>query len=342
MSFAGWIIVALAVLVAVYLTPALITKRQRLVETPVEDRFSDRITIVKPTNCGLSVRGEPQRQQPAILRQLTEQPREPRPVIRVDARDIEIEVAKEGGRDMRDNTEETRSVIRRGVPSTSRQLAKLRAARAARIARENAAGQRRFVLAGVSLTLLVAFGIATWFSALSPWWLLAPVALMAGVIASGRIAYQRSVAAAEHETLMLRKLRGEKGREIPQFRPLSAAETEVVAPSVESDESEALEETVDEVAPIDEATEEPAASEWTPQPIPQPLYATDATIRRTVAEEPEEAEDEADEISAEIWNPVRPVAPSATPADAVSSEEAASQAPVAFNLEEILDHRRAQ
>lgn len=342
MSFAGWIIVALAVLVAVYLTPALITKRQRLVETPVEDRFSDRITIVKPANCGLSVRGEPQRQQPAILRQLTEQPREPRPVIRVDARDIEIEVAKEGGRDMRDNTEETRSVIRRGVPSTSRQLAKLRAARAARIARENAAGQRRFVLAGISLTLLVAFGIAAWFSALSPWWLLAPVALMSGVIASGRIAYQRSVAAAEYETLMLRKLRGEKVREVPQFRPLPSTETEAIEPSVEINEAEVAEDASHEVSPIDEATEEAATSEWTPQPIPQPLYATDATIRRTVAEDPEEAEDEVDEISAEIWNPVRPVAPSATPADAVSSEEAASQAPVAFNLEEILDHRRAQ
>lgn len=381
MSFAGWIIVALAVLVAVYLTPALIKKRQHIVETPIEDRFSTDLTLVGESNCCFTVRGEPSRQQPPILRQSQAQASEPQPDFSADARIIEMPAGAQGGRNMRESRESTTNVARRSVPSTSRQLAKLRAARAARIARENAAGQRRFVLAGAALSLFVAFGIAAWFSTFSPWWMLVPAVGLVAVVAAGRLAYQKSVAASEHENLMLRELRDKRRRDNPAYRTMNSGELspapstgmlsesrveadvdtfavdheydKVVAElsddaamsaQVEFSDQEAVKAMLDIQRPsLDGVLEEDADSDsWIPREFPEPLYARVESERRVFAETFDEEGSVTAEDEAEVANPVRPVAASPAPADALTSEEAAAQAPVAFNLDEILEHRRAQ
>ncbi|MDO5720484.1 MAG: hypothetical protein Q4P05_07075 [Actinomycetaceae bacterium] len=381
MSFAGWIIVALAVLIAVYLTPALIKKRQHIVETPIEDRFSTDLTLIGESNGCFAVRGEPTRQQPPILRQSQAQASEPQPDLSAHARVIDMPAVAQGGRKMRESRENTTNIARRGVPSTSRQLAKLRAARAARIARENAAGQRRFVLAGLALTLFVAFGVAAWFSTFSPWWMILPAVGLVAVIASGRVAYQKSVAASEHENLMLRELREKRRRDIPAYRSErpAALSTEVAtrAPSESDiaqltdlpDEQVECEEMATEISEevgiptevgisdqeavramldiqrpsLDGVLEESdEADAWIPRELPEPLYTRVESERRVFADTFDDESSDAEQIEVEVSTPVRPVAASPAPADALTSEEAAAQAPVAFNLDEILEHRRAQ
>ncbi len=344
MSYTGWIIVALAVVVAVYWTPALIRNRKQVIETPVEDRFSCDLKLVSMDGeqPGLAVRGESTRHQPRILTSTAIRRLESHPVIHVDAK---VESVHGGGRSMSEKKDRTTPAG--GVPSTSRELAKLRASRAARIASEDAAGKRRFTIAGVSLTLLVAFVVAAVFSSFAWGWALIPLAVLASTIVVGRVAYRRSVAEATHEVAELRRLRNSRGREQERFNKVRTN----VKKRFES--TTVVEETPEDVAvetetEVEEQTVESPA-EWTPRPLPKPLYAQNkATSRRRVILDPSVVEATSSSIDVETSEedapavPVRPRAAKPMPNDAMSSQEAAAEAPVAFNLEEILEQRRAQ
>jgi hypothetical protein len=343
-SYTGWIIVALAIVVAVYWTPALIRNRKQVIETPVEDRFSCDLKLVSmdQEQPGLAVRGDLTRHQPRILTNCEIRRLESHPVIHVDAK---IESVDGGGRSMSKNKDRTAPAG--GVPSTSRELAKLRASRAARISSENAAGKRRFAIAGISLTLLVAFIVAAFFSSFAWGWALIPLAVLASTIVEGRIAYRRSVAESAREVAELRRLRNSRGREQERFDKVRAGVKKRFesTPVVEETPEDVAVETEIEVE--EESVEAPA--EWTPRPLPKPLYAqSKAAPRRRVVMDPSVVEATSSAIDVETSEedvpavPVRPKDAKPMPNDAMTSEEAAAEAPVAFNLEEILEQRRAQ
>ncbi|MDO5049343.1 MAG: hypothetical protein Q4D87_05610 [Actinomycetaceae bacterium] len=234
-----------------------------------------------------------------------------------------------------------------GVPSTSRELARLRASRAARIASENAAGKRRFAFAGVSLAVLVGFIVAAALTTFAWGWLLVPLVALVGTIAEGRVSYRRSLAAAQREATELRRLRNSRGREQERFNKVRTNVKKRIEPSPVVDKVHE-DVPVETVAEVEERIDD-APTEWTPRPLPKPLYAQKkAAPRRRVIMDPSVVEATSSSIDvegeAEIApaNPVRPTVAKPMPNDAVSSEEAAAQAPAAFNLEEILEYRRAQ
>lgn len=323
----------MAIVLGVYLMPALIRNRKEAVETPVEDRFSCDMKLVCYDRPGLAVRGEIGRHQPRILTNTTIQMLESHPVIHVDAR---TEVVEEGGRSMSSNRGQVSSAGS-GVPSTSRELARLRASRAARIASEDAAGKRRVTITGVSLTLLVAFVVAAAFSPFSWGWALIPVAAIAATLGSGRLAYKRSVEASDREVEQLHRLREARGREQDRYRRVSTSSKPVVR------DVEIVDEVVEDAAEETVAESVEAPVEWTPRPLPKPLYAQkQAAPRRRVVMDQSVVEATTSGEESEVSTPVRPTAAKQMPNDAMTSQEAAEQAPVAFDIEEILEHRRAQ
>ena len=345
MSFSGWIIGALAVLVAAYWTPALIKNRNEVIETPVEDRFSTDLKLVPlaKEQPGLVVRGEVGRNQPRILPHVA--------VCGPERRVQAVGAESIGGFSMADS----QRISGEFVSSTSRQMAKLRASRAARVAKENAAGKRRFAIFGVALTLLVAFVVAATFSTFSWWFLLVPAAVMGAVLAEGRLAYRRSIDKARGEAELLKQLREQRRLEQSRYNRLrssveqriaaSAPVTESVTPSATS-----VSESIDEEQV--EAAAEPA--EWTPRELPAPAYARAAKApRRRVVVDPSVLENNGEgtasaestaENRSETQNasPVRPVVAKPRSLDAMTSEEAAEMAETAFDLEDILEFRRAQ
>lgn len=345
MSFSGWIIGALAVLVAAYWTPALIKNRNEVIETPVEDRFSTDLKLVPlaKEQPGLVVRGEVGRNQPRILPHVA--------VCGPERRVQAVEAESIGGFSMAD----LQRISGEFVSSTSRQMAKLRASRAARVAKENAAGKRRFAVFAVALTLLVAFVVAATFSTFSWWFLLVPAAVMGAVLAEGRLAYRRSIEKARAETELLKQLREERRLEQSRYNRLRSSVEQRIAATAPASESVApsassVQESVDEEQVA--AAAEPA--EWTPRELPAPAYARAAKApRRRVVVDPSVLENNGEGVASaesseenrsetQTVSPLRPVVAKPRSLDAMTSEEAAEMAETAFDLEDILEFRRAQ
>lgn len=345
MSFAGWIIGALAVLVAAYWTPALIKNRNEVIETPVEDRFSPDLKLVPlaKEQPGLVVRGEAGRNQPRILPHVA--------VCGPERRVQAVEAESIGGFSMADS----QRISGEFVSSTSREMAKLRASRAARIAKENAAGKRRFAIFGVALTLLVAFVVAAAFSTFSWWFLLVPAAVMGAVLAEGRFAYRRSVEKARAEAELLQQLREARKSERMRYHRLRSSVERRIAeatPVIETGTSTTSSSQDSTGEGKTEGTSELA--EWTPRELPAPAYARAAKApRRRVVVDPSVLETNGEGVASaggmgengsetQTVSPVRPVVAKPRSLDAMTSEEAAEMTETTFDLEDILEFRRAQ
>lgn len=191
MSFDGLILLLVLSVVAVYVTPAFIRHRQHQVDNPVEDRFSEGLTLVDISRACPRVFGESARSQPVLL-----------PNSKVDY------VLGDGSREMSEL--KGRALNRRRTmrsADTEKQLVKVREARQARLAAEAVAGRRRFFVAAVALTFVVAFTVASTFGSLNAWWLAAPGALLLGTLISGRVAFQKSMSATQSESLAMRRIR---------------------------------------------------------------------------------------------------------------------------------------
>ncbi|MDO5034641.1 MAG: hypothetical protein Q4E01_04555 [Actinomycetaceae bacterium] len=332
MSFTGWIIVALAIVVAVYWTPALIKNRNEVIESPVEDRFSCDLKLVSlaKEQPGFTVCGESGRNQPRILPRVAVCRVEPN-LGSGDVQSVEADVL--GGLSM---AESKRTAFAGNISETSRDMAKLRASRAARLASENAAGKRRFAFAAAALTLLVAFVVAALVSSFAWGWSLIPLAALAGTLVEGRFAYRRSVRAAGVEANQMALLRGLRRREQERYDRVRASVHERIA-AVEPATPEVSEVVEEESSSSAESAS--SSGEWMPQPVPKSLFARseERAPRRVVADPVVVGEEER-----EAPVRVRPVVVKPMPVDALSSEEAAAEAPAAFDLENVLEFRRAQ
>ena len=262
-----------------------------------------------------------------------------------------------GGSMHQGTTGRTRPVIDRRNNKAVREIAKLRARRAARLAAESAAGRRRMVVTGVCALATVALGIVVVAASLAWAWIAIPAAALVASLATSRVAAVRSQRASERELELLTKLRGDvrgAGRPTapaPQPRVVDAARGggEAVAESRPSASREAGAESAPqtgsvpslvfnvEVPEVVEVADTPARA-WTVAPIPAPTYASRDRIRGRIVHADTDLRG-IPRITAAI--PARPIAQTAQ-VGARSTEEVVADQAVALDLDAVLDARRAQ
>ena len=252
-----------------------------------------------------------------------------------------------GGSMHQGTTGRTRPVIDRRNNKAVREIAKLRARRAARLAAESAAGRRRMVVTGVCVLATVVLGIVIAATSIAWVWIAIPAAALVASLATSRVAAVRSQRASERELELLTKLRGDvRGA----GRPTAAAPADTQASSSTSEEvSEVVEATEPqtgsvpslvfnvEVPEVVEVADTPARA-WTVAPIPAPTYASLERVRGRIVHADTDLRG-IPRITAAV--PARPIAQTAQVGARSTAEIVADQA-VALDLDAVLDARRAQ
>ena len=254
-----------------------------------------------------------------------------------------------GGSMHQGTTGRTRPVIDRRNNKAVREIAKLRARRAARLAAESAAGRRRMVVTGVCALATVALGIVIAATSIAWAWIAIPAAALVASLATSRVAAVRSQRASERELELLTKLRGDvRGA----GRATAAAPAEPQASSASSS-SEEVSEVVEasetqtgsvpslvfnvEVPEVVEVADTPARA-WTVAPIPAPTYASRERVRGRIVHADTDLRG-IPRIAAAV--PARPIAQTAQVGARSTAEVVADQV-VALDLDAVLDARRAQ
>ena len=250
-----------------------------------------------------------------------------------------------GGSMHQGTTGRTRPVIDRRNNKAVREIAKLRARRAARLAAESAAGRRRMVVTGACALATVALGIVVVAASLAWAWIAIPVAALVASLATSRVAAVRSQRASERELELLTKLRGDvRGA----GRATAAAPTEQ-APVAEETVEAAVEASEPqtgsvpslvfnvEVPEVVEVADTPARA-WTVAPIPAPTYASRERVRGRIVHADTDLRG-IPRIAAAV--PARPIAQTAQVGARSTAEVVADQV-VALDLDAVLDARRAQ
>ena len=265
-------------------------------------------------------------------------------------------------------TGRTRPVIDRRNNKAVRDIARLRARRAARLAAEIAAGRRRMVMTGICALSMVILTIVIAATSITWTWILVPIAALVASLSTSRVAAVRSQRASEREFEQLTKLRADVrgGRPVssaPKVRKAEATKASdeaVVAPRVSSssaasapsasaprtDGAEPATQTgsvpslVFNVEVLPEAVEvaDTPARAWTVAPIPAPTYASRDRIRGRIVHADTDLRG-IPRITAAI--PARPIAQTAQ-VGARSTEEVVADQIVALDLDAVLDARRAQ
>ena len=252
-----------------------------------------------------------------------------------------------GGSMHQGTTGRTRPVIDRRNNKAVREIAKLRARRAARLAAESAAGRRRMVVTGVCALATVALGIVIAATSIAWAWIAIPAAALVASLATSRVAAVRSQRASERELELLTKLRGDvrgAGRATaaaPAEPQASSSSSEEVSEVVEASEPEtgsvpSLVFNV-EVPEVVEVADTPARA-WTVAPIPAPTYASRERVRGRMVHADTDLRG-IPRIAAAV--PARPIAQTAQVGARSTAEVVADQA-VALDLDAVLDARRAQ
>ena len=252
-----------------------------------------------------------------------------------------------GGSMHQGTTGRTRPVIDRRNNKAVREIAKLRARRAARLAAESAAGRRRMVVTGACALATVALGIVIVAASLAWAWIAIPAAALVASLATSRVAAVRSQRASERELELLTKLRGDV-RGAGRATAAAPAKPQVVSSSSE-EVSEAVEATEPqtgsvpslvfnvEVPEVVEVADTPARA-WTVAPIPAPTYASRERVRGRIVHADTDLRG-IPRIAAAV--PARPIAQTAQVGARSTAEVVADQA-VALDLDAVLDARRAQ
>ena len=252
-----------------------------------------------------------------------------------------------GGSMHQGTTGRTRPVIDRRNNKAVREIAKLRARRAARLAAESAAGRRRMVVTGVCALATVVLGIVIAATSLAWAWIVIPAAALVASLATSRVAAVRSQRASERELELLTKLRGDvRGA----GRATAAAPAEPSTPSSSSEQVSEAAEVAEpqtgsvpslvfnvEVPEVVEVADTPARA-WTVAPIPAPTYASRERVRGRIVHADTDLRG-IPRIAAAV--PARPIAQTAQVGARSTAEVVADQA-VALDLDAVLDARRAQ
>lgn len=250
-----------------------------------------------------------------------------------------------GGSMHQGTTGRTRPVIDRRNNKAVREIAKLRARRAARLAAESAAGRRRMVVTGVCALATVALGIVVAAASLAWAWIVIPAAALVASLATSRVAAVRSQRASERELELLTKLRGDvrgAGRATaaaPAEQAPVAEETVEAAVEASEPQTGSVPSLVFnvEVPEVVEVADTPARA-WTVAPIPAPTYASRERVRGRIVHADTDLRG-IPRIAAAV--PARPIAQTTQVGTRSTAEVVADQA-VALDLDAVLDARRAQ
>ena len=253
-----------------------------------------------------------------------------------------------GGSMHQGTTGRTRPVIDRRNNKAVREIAKLRARRAARLAAESAAGRRRMVITGVCTLATVALGVFIAATSIAWAWIAIPAAALIASLATSRVAAVRSQRASERELELLTKLRGDvrgAGRATAaapaEQAPVAeeAVEASVEAVEVSEPQTGSVPSLVFnvEVPEVVEVADTPARA-WTVAPIPAPTYASRERVRGRIVHADTDLRG-IPRIAAAV--PARPIAQTAQVGARSTAEVVADQA-VALDLDAVLDARRAQ
>ena len=250
-----------------------------------------------------------------------------------------------GGSMHQGTTGRTRPVIDRRNNKAVREIAKLRARRAARLAAESAAGRRRMVVTGVCALATVALGIVIAATSIAWAWIAIPVAALVASLATSRVAAVRSQRASERELELLTKLRGDvrgAGRATaaaPAEQAPVAEETVEAAVEASEPQTGSVPSLVFnvEVPEVVEVADTPARA-WTVAPIPAPTYASRERVRGRIVHADTDLRG-IPRIAAAV--PARPIAQTAQVGARSTAEVVADQV-VALDLDAVLDARRAQ
>ncbi|MDU7042023.1 MAG: hypothetical protein E6340_08245 [Actinomyces sp.] len=242
-------------------------------------------------------------------------------------------------------TGRTRPVIDRRNNKAVREIAKLRARRAARLAAESAAGRRRMVVTGVCALATVALGIVIAATSIAWAWIAIPAAALVASLATSRVAAVRSQRASERELELLTKLRGDvrgAGRATaaaPAEQAPVAEETVEAAVEASEPQTGSVPSLVFnvEVPEVVEVADTPARA-WTVAPIPAPTYASRERVRGRIVHADTDLRG-IPRIAAAV--PARPIAQTAQVGARSTAEVVADQV-VALDLDAVLDARRAQ
>ena len=251
-----------------------------------------------------------------------------------------------GGSMHQGTTGRTRPVIDRRNNKAVREIAKLRARRAARLAAESAAGRRRMVVTGVCALASVVLGIVIAATSLAWVWIVIPAAALVASLATSRVAAVRSQRASERELELLTKLRGDvrgagRATAAAPAKPQAPVAEEAIEAAVEVSEPQtgsvpSLVFNV-EVPEVVEVADTPARA-WTVAPIPAPTYASRERVRGRIVHADTDLRG-IPRIAAAV--PARPIAQTAQVGTRSTAEVVADQA-VALDLDAVLDARRAQ
>lgn len=250
-----------------------------------------------------------------------------------------------GGSMHQGTTGRTRPVIDRRNNKAVREIAKLRARRAARLAAESAAGRRRMVITGVCALATVALGIVIAATSIAWAWIAIPAAALVASLATSRVAAVRSQRASERELELLTKLRGDvrgagrataaaPAQQAPVAEETVEAAVEASEPQTGSVPSLVFNVEVPEVV---EVADTPARA-WTVAPIPAPTYASRERVRGRIVHADTDLRG-IPRIAAAV--PARPIAQTAQVGARSTAEVVADQV-VALDLDAVLDARRAQ
>lgn len=250
-----------------------------------------------------------------------------------------------GGSMHQGTTGRTRPVIDRRNNKAVREIAKLRARRAARLAAESAAGRRRMVVTGVCALATVALGIVIAATSIAWAWIAIPAAALVASLATSRVAAVRSQRASERELELLTKLRGDvrgAGRATaaaPAEQAPVAEETVEAAVEASEPQTGSVPSLVFnvEVPEVVEVADTPARA-WTVAPIPAPTYASRERVRGRIVHADTDLRG-IPRIAAAV--PARPIAQTAQVGARSTAEVVADQV-VALDLDAVLDARRAQ
>ncbi len=317
MEIGGLVIVA--VFVALFATvPSLVARRRAIVQSREIDRFSPKLRIIHTNKTELDT------------------------CDHASGTILARGALTSGGSMHQGTTGRSRPVIDRRNNKAVRDIAKLRARRAARLAAESAAGRRRMVVTGICALATVALGIVIAATSIAWAWIAIPAAALVASLAASRVAAVRSQQASERELELLTKLRGDvrgAGRPtaaVPVESPASSSEDVVEAAEPQTGSVPSLVFNVD-VPEVVEVADTPARA-WTVVPVPAPTYASRERVRGRIVHADTDLRG-IPRIAAAV--PARPIAQTAQVGARSTAEVVADQA-VALDLDAVLDARRAQ
>lgn len=336
-SIAGLALAAVVLLIGAYLTPLWINRRHAMVLSREGDRFSAGVRVVEATQGG----------NPAVMpsRVLTVEGPKTQPLLA--SRPEEKKAVMGNSQAPRRPQRASQSAQRKLNAVQMRELAALKAKRAARLSAEAATARRRLVTTLIALAVFIvvvgvgAAGLISW------WWLLIPGFFLGGSLVTSRLAGIDSERKNQEERARFAALRAAVPEE-PVASPKEARKIrDMLAESVEASGTTEAPATAkaEPVATVSETPqtqsetgEEHEATEnsWEVKPLPVPSHQRKSIIKgrevhtdTDIAGVPRVAE-----------APGRPIAATKVGGES-GAQTATNKATFNFDLDAVLDARRA-